>query len=523
MHRRAQRASAWWSNWALALLITAGLAARLPRLGAPLLEGAAGKQTHTAMVARNFYRGRSSWLRPMVDDVGRPGYFVKELPLFPAAAALLYRLNGGVDERLGRLLSIAAWLSATPFLVALCRHARGPRVGWFAGLWYVLAPLGIAYSRAFMSDAAMVAASIAALASFARWRRQPGATWALASSATLALALLLKPHAAFWLVPGILALLAWQEKDAPRATVRRGEWLVLSGLVGAAFGLAAIWYLHAAAVHRQYPVLGATVLTGWVDLSLLGRSSLYAIVGRQELGMVFTPLGALLAVLGFALLPSRLEPEERALLAWGAGVICQCLVFATRMFDERARGTEYYQLAMVPVAALLVARGLEVVAQRAAGWSRVARALAVPILLVALSDGAARATVGALEIPPGYAALADDCSRVQALTRPDETILVIADRPGVVLYYCDRRGFTFIPAKLATGVAAPAVAGVTSEALSQALSSSDHVLYPFADMLAATPQLAAHLESEWRELPTGSPQMRLFARVPPGAGSGGRP
>ena len=46
---------------AAVLAMAIGVLVRLPTLGFPLLEAAAGKQTHTAMVARNLYRGSSSW------------------------------------------------------------------------------------------------------------------------------------------------------------------------------------------------------------------------------------------------------------------------------------------------------------------------------------------------------------------------------------------------------------------------------------------------------------------------------
>ena len=71
----------------LAAVLALGLAVRLPTLDAPLLEGAAGKQAHTEMVARNLLRGRSTLVRPIIDDIGKPGYFVKEMPAFAAIAA----------------------------------------------------------------------------------------------------------------------------------------------------------------------------------------------------------------------------------------------------------------------------------------------------------------------------------------------------------------------------------------------------------------------------------------------------
>src|SRR5690606_38524505 len=114
---------------------------------------------------------------------------------------------------------------------------------------------------------------------------------------------------------------------------------------------------------------------------------LYAEIARQTVEMVLTPLGAAVALAGVLLVRRPWTLIERALLAWGAGVLVQCLVFATRMFDERARGTEYYQLALVPVAAWLIARGFGAVVQRLASASAALRASVVAVLLVALAAG----------------------------------------------------------------------------------------------------------------------------------------
>ena len=57
----------------LTILVVLGAALHVILADRLLLEGAAGKQTHTAMIARNLYRGRASLLRPTVDDMGKPG------------------------------------------------------------------------------------------------------------------------------------------------------------------------------------------------------------------------------------------------------------------------------------------------------------------------------------------------------------------------------------------------------------------------------------------------------------------
>ncbi|MEW6268351.1 MAG: glycosyltransferase family 39 protein [Thermodesulfobacteriota bacterium] len=483
---------------------------RLHDLDAPLLEGAAAKQTHTAMVARNFHRDRSVWLRPIVDDIGRPGYFLKEVPLVPAAAALLYDLRGGVDERLGRLLSIVAWLLGVPLLTTLLRRSRAPGERLLASAWFLAAPLGVVYSRAFMSDAALVTASLGALLALARWREQPTAGRALLVGACTGLALALKPHALLWLVPAGVVLLwptrtraAWR---APRALA------TLLACLAAGLAPAALWYVHAAAVHRAYPAAGAMVAEGWVAPHLLLEPRLYLEIARQTIEMVFTPLGAAIAVLGLVLERRWSSVVERALLAWGGGVLVECLVFATRMFDERARGTEYYQLALVPVAALLVARGVSALVRAVAPASVGLRAGVSVALLLALLGNSFVVARSALGAPPEYASLVERCETIRTLTSPRDDIFVLSDRGGTILYYCDRRGTVLTLGSAVDPALAGAGARASTDELARAVASARYLYVPFPELLATESSFVEHLERDWRRVP-GAGDLWLFERI----------
>lgn len=489
-------------------IVVVGAIAHATILGAPLLEGAAGKQTHTAMIARNLYLGRSTLARPIVDDLGAPGYFVKEIPALPAAAALLYGINGGVDEALGRLLSVSAWLAGVPILVALLRRRGEPAELLLAAAWWIVAPLGFVYGRAFMSDAAMVTASLAALLALVRWREQPGDARAGVVAIVVAIALLLKPHAVFWLGPAALVVLAGRDAAAParpaRVTVVR---LAIAAGIGAA--VAAAWYLHAASVHRAYPAAGTTRLDGWFDLPSLLDPALYAEIARQLVWMAFTPLGVLLAIAGVVLRRRSWSLAERALLAWGAGVLAQCLVFNTRMFDEHARGTEYYQLAMVPVAAMLLGRGLAAVLARLAARAHAVRTAIATMILLLLVAGAVREIRAALVLPERYARILSDCATVREITQPRDELFVLADRGGTILYYCDRRGTTFVPARAVGKVFARADNVVGARQLADALDGSDYVYVPFPELLGDDSRWLAMFDESYARIPTPG-SMRLY-------------
>ena len=489
-----------------ALLILAGLV-HAPDIDAPLLEGAAGKQTHTAMVARNFYRETASLAFPRVDDVGKPGYFIKEFPIFPALAAGLYRLHGAVDERILRLLSLICWLVATPVLAGLLRPTLGNNATLIAAFWFLFAPMSLAYAAAATSDTASVALSLAGLAAVLAWRARPGVGPALLSGLLVALAFLLKPHTALWLGPaaGVAVLAA---DGGRRAEPRQVATIV--GIAGLALLLSATWYLHAARIHQIYPVAGTTVAQGWVNLSLLMRADLYTEIGRQTLNMVFSPPGAALALLGL-LTGARLGLAERALLAWGAGVLLQCLIFAPRMFDAVSRGTEYYQLALVPCASFLVARGFCPSMKRLRGLAPRAAPLGAALLTLILGATTWIEASRAKAPPARYASLLADCEQIRAQTHPDDRFLVLADRTGTILYYCDRKGLTLSLGKANRPAARSSSERARPEQLAKAMTESNYLFLPFPDLLDRPDQFFNRLGRDWVEVPFPDSAARLFA------------
>jgi len=495
----------------LATILLLGLLLRLPGLSAPLFEGAAGKQAHTAMVARNLARGRCSWLRPMVDDVGRPGYFVKEVPLVPGVTGLLSGATGLPLVPTGRAIGAFAWLVGAALLAAIVRRGGTDRRALLAAAWFVMAPAAIAYSRAFMTDPSMVAASLGALLLALRWTEGPTTARAIATGGATALALLLKPHAALWLAPSIaIATSPLSSSESAGARVARAPLLAS---LAAGVALAAAWYAHAAAIHRAHPVPGAMVASGWVDPSLWARPGLWSRIARQLVEIVFTPAGLALACVAIAPGRERFTRAERALLAWGAGVVAQSALLGTRMFDDAARGTEYYQLPAVVTAALLVARGAERVPDllgsgRLPHW--------VPAAIVLATGISGLPTTRAIESPPAtYATLPALCERVRALVRPDESILVVADRPGIVLWECDRRGTTLTPATAMGAASSETRVAAAPDALWRTLESVDRVLLPLPEL--APSSLREWLDREWQRVPEES--IFLYAKRPAAAGA----
>jgi hypothetical protein len=495
---RGSRATRWVPAFA-AVLLLAGVLVQVPQLGAPLLEGAAGKQAHTAMIARNLSTGRAVFSRPIVDDIGNPGYFIKEIPLIPQAAAWLSETTDLPIDASGRLLGLLAWLVASlVFFIGLARAV--PIEKALLGLfWTIFAPLAFAYAPAFQNDTTAIAFSLSAWAMLLAWREEPRFSTALLAGLFTALSLLLKPHTVFWLAPAAAVLVFG---GANRPPWRRWVPLALAGIAGGL--LASTWYFHAASIHRAFPTPGATVAQGWVEPALLFTSYFWGELGRQIVMMVFTPIGVGLALVGLSR-STRRHLTEWSLIAWGAGVLVQDLVFATRFTDDLSHGTEYYQLALVPVAGLLISDGILQLRDRAGRFAP----LVVGIALLALSTSSFLLAREARTAPPQYKTLLEDCARVRSLTAKTDPFLVFADRSGTILYYCERRGTTFT---LGTATAQvrpgePPAAGRSD--IDRAVRAARFAYFPFPDQVE-DPALLMNFEKRWQELDMGPSSARLF-------------
>ena len=495
-----------WRLVFLAALLVCGLWVQQPQLEAPLLEGAAGKQTHTAMIARNLQTGKAVFTRPVIDDIGEPGYFIKEIPLVPQLAAWTSDATSLSIDTSGRLLGLMAWLIAsTVFYWGLSLSLPSDKA-LLATFWTIFAPLAFAYAPAFQNDTTAVLLSLGSWLALVYWRRRVDSAKTLFAAALMAaglsaLALLLKPHVVFWLAPAAVVLV-FGGRDRPAA--RQWVPLAISGTLGGA--LASLWYLHAAEIHQTFPTPGATVTEGWVDFTLLGAPYFWKELARQLGLMVFTPIGLGLTFLGL----TRRSPRnlaEWSLLAWGAGVLLQDLVFATRFSDQLSHGTEYYNLALVPVAGLMISDGILQIRDRAGRLGP----FAVAAAMVALATSSPFLAREARTPPAAYGALLEDCNRVRELSDPGDPFLVFADRAGTILYYCQRRGTTFALGNPDPTRGPPKGPLVSRSQMDQAARAAEFAYFPFPDQVQ-DPAFLASFASQWQELDMGPSPARLYRR-----------
>jgi 4-amino-4-deoxy-L-arabinose transferase-like glycosyltransferase len=381
--------------------------------GQPIVENYVGRQVPTAMVARNLDRS-SGFFWPQLDTAPFPNYFVVEPPLYQSFVAAFCRVTGLGLSPAGRIVSAVLSALAAWGLYELARRREGARVALLAVFVFSVFPLTIRYGRAFQPDASMLGTTVAGLACWDRWLDRPSRGWLALGWCLLALGFAIKITSAFLLVP-LLLLIARSRRR--REIIVAGTTL-LPGLV---------WYLWADHVIGQGVGSRASADNRSVWLGVLGPSALFQaatikVVAWSLLVRAFTPLGALLAVVGLGARVSAETGDRRFWCVWGGSALAAMALLAGKLHHE------YYWLPLAPVAAVGVARALALL-------FRNGRLLAgsVAAALVVVSAFQARST---WLTPAEWESLEPASSAVRAIVPAEDWVAA----SEALLYQADRRG-----------------------------------------------------------------------------------
>lgn len=411
----------------LAGALLAGFAVRVATFRSPLLDHHSWRQADTASIARNYHRERFNLFYPQVDQRGAQenGHVETGLELFAFAVAALSK-PAGFHHETGRVLSALFFLGSCGLLFLFLRERYGPKhalVG--AGVYAFAFPLQVYIERAFMNEAGIACLTFASYRLVQR-RLATGSRWALSGLAlcTTLIAVVKIPHLIVW--AGIAGLYA--EKYGLQI-LRRVE---LALIVFANLGAAYLWYTHAHALGAE------TGLSFGMTDKLYSSSVVFTTlflrrVGGQIRQDVLGLPSVLLLLVGLVLVLRRGKRFEP--LAF-AGFLAYVLILARGCMVH-----DYYLLAVVPVASVLVPVGLCAVAERIGRGDTDRELVAVSALTAVLSLYSLFRSIG----PHSWYDIPVD--KVQ-LCRAGGTFLAAGDRLALVGYenpdllHClDRRGW----------------------------------------------------------------------------------
>jgi len=427
----------------LLAVLSLGLFCRIIKISQPFVDGWSWREADVAMIAENFYRHGFKVFSPQINWGGpAPGYVGTEFPLVPFIAALLY-VFFGVQDWIGRSVSVLFFAVSVPFLYLLVRKISNERSALCAAGIYTLAPLSIFASRAFMSDMASLSFSIAALYLFAEWlERAPKAKLFIAMSVATSLAILVKLPAMIIGLP--LSYMAW-EKYGARLVLRRELWI----FAGVSLIFPLIWYVHAylmSLVHFPYHFFGS----GGIQIEHLDwyLGILYETATSGLTPMVFA------AMLAGIIVPPHAKFGR--IFHWWLVALVVFIVVA-----GQGHRHPWYQLPLVPVAAAFAGLTWDFARHRLVTVTapKITRVLAGVIFWGGL------AYLSYIAIEPLYEhqrpPLWTTGNELDRIAPADALVIVADDGDPRAIYYSRRKGWHFLQDGLFKGYPADSQQAVT--------------------------------------------------------------
>ena len=420
------------------LPIALGSLLRLVQIWMPVLGVHSWRQADTAAMARHFsLAGTPIWL-PQVDWGGASAGFVEsEFPLYPFLVSRLYGLVG-LHEWLGRGLSMFCSALTIWLVMRLGQRWFNPEAGWWAGLAFAIAPLGVYFGRAFQAEALLLLCAAGALESLSLWRERR-LPWALALSwVCFTSAGLIKVIPLLWLgLPMLMVQLSSNPRGQapPLKTLpgrvlhqlgRPGFWLYICTSLMAIAG----WYWHA---HQLGQTSGLSFgfwgsgadrssisllldLNGWINLLLRVSLRLLALVG-----VPFLLIG----------LRASWRSDGGQITISGLVGVLLCTIATMRSSTIH----EYYQLPLLLFSSPLIGLGWQTWHQRRTRWQPrllIGLALVVSLTVLSLDYWAVEHRQRDAWMPLALTIRKDLPSeaRIVSVTSTDPTLLNLARRQG---------------------------------------------------------------------------------------------
>ena len=217
---------------AVAAVVLAALVVRLGGIGNPSVES---RELHNALVARQLYHGDGDglpeWKRTVLQelrDVAQP----IEPPILDALAAAGFKLVGGEELWIPRLLSSVLWVVGGLFLFQIASRLTSRSGAFIALVAYLFWPYAVWLSRLYMPDGAMVACLLLAALTVIRYWERPTRRRLLVAGGVASVAAVLKPGVALVFLVALFVALARSQR-ALRASIADGRLPLFAALVAA--------------------------------------------------------------------------------------------------------------------------------------------------------------------------------------------------------------------------------------------------------------------------------------------------
>lgn len=391
----------------------------------PLLDLSRSRQIQTADITRNFYRNGIDLLRPQATYFGpNPVNFIVEFPLYNAVVANLYQVSGGVNEVLGRTVSLFAYVIGIVALFFLVKWHTDTLTAALAVAFSAYAPLHMFMARSFQPDELMLSLTLIALLCVAK-------RVSLLGSLFLSLAFLIKPAAYYAVLPYVYVLYrTYGRYFFLKPVVVLGLFIILIPSI--------LWRAYAS--NPLYnPVLFANAgnLSSWISLPLYFDFQYWRMLFNFQYSGVVTAIGLLL--IPFGLFAARRRVKDFPFFAvWLLGAYSTLI-----LFQKHSMTHDYYHLVTVPIAAIFMALGYREILKHVASVTK-GHTIITALLVLLIPLYALPAVFSKMyHIDEAYRSVLPAARTIQEVTPKDAIIAASSGTSPALLYYTDRAGWPF--------------------------------------------------------------------------------
>jgi 4-amino-4-deoxy-L-arabinose transferase-like glycosyltransferase len=449
----------WRGKWTMILILVGAVMVRLIQIEQPFTDPWSWRQSDVAAIARNFLENGFHFSRPQIDWAGNAeGYVGTEFPILPFLAALCYKVTG-VYEWIGRIQGVLFFGAALPFFFLFVRatwhglpahvqsagrrcHPDGSIAALWATFFFAFAPLSVVASRAFMPDIPSLSLAIAGMYFFLVWLEENRRGCLILSALLISLALLIKLPTALIGAPLLyLAVAAVYDRRILSGNAVGGHRPPLQGLVKRLLGSwelwifaivvllpSAIWYWHA---HRIAETFYPYHFFGGGGFRIMGPEWYWKIAQETALSSL-TPVLTLLAIFGAFVAP---RGKYSWAFHWWMGAMVLFIFFVG--WGNRH---QWYQLPLVPVAAVFAGCACQWVANALAGRRLI---LTVASVLLAALFGVYSYAAARPFYRSSAAGLRNVGLELKEATTQTALIIAATDGDPTVFYYAHRKGWHF--------------------------------------------------------------------------------
>tara|TARA_B100000315_G_scaffold260721_1_gene324450 strand:- start:10900 stop:12342 length:1443 start_codon:yes stop_codon:yes gene_type:complete len=260
----------------------------------PILEGVFPRQVASAEIAKNIYLD-GEWLRPKIDALPGPRLLLAEFPLYHGLVAMVNKVIGFPLEIAGRMVTVISFVLTGLIMFILANRYVGTEVALASLFFYGTSPLGIIYGKAFQVDMFMVLISVASIYLWDLWLDKKEAKYFIFAIIFIGITPLNKFTGLSILLP---ILFLSYEKFGNRFLYKPS---VISMLFASILPLI-LWINYIYSLKSQMTPISAHGLDAgiWIQLNPFFSYSYYKQLYEMVVGVVLTPIGFCLAIIGVA-------------------------------------------------------------------------------------------------------------------------------------------------------------------------------------------------------------------------------